>query len=59
MLVFLKENISTIIIGLILLAAVVGIIVKMVRDKKKGRNSCGCDCANCPSAGMCHKTPNE
>lgn len=57
MLVFLKDNLSTIIIGLIILAVVAGIVVKMIRDKKKGKTSCncGCGCENCPSAGICHE----
>lgn len=56
MLDFLKENLSTIIIGLAILGAVVGIVVKMIKDKKNGKStcSCGCGCENCPSAGICH-----
>lgn len=56
MLDFLKENLSTIIIGLAILGAVVGIVVKMIKDKKKGKSACncGCGCENCPSAGICH-----
>ena len=56
MLDFLKENLSTIIIGLIILAVVAGIVVKMIKDKKNGKSSCscGCGCENCPSAGICH-----
>lgn len=54
MLAFISENIGTIIISAVLLAAVVCIIVKMRRDKKEGKSSCGCNCTNCPSAGMCH-----
>ena len=56
MLDFLKENLSTIIIGLIVLGVVIGIVVKMIKDKKNGKNSCncGCGCENCPSAGICH-----
>ena len=30
-------------------------VVKMYSDRKQGKNSCGCNCKNCPSAGMCHK----
>ena len=57
MLAFITENLSTIIIGLIILAIVVGIVVKMLRDKKKGISSCncGCGCENCPSSEICHK----
>ena len=57
MLAFLKENLSTIIIGLMILAVVVGIVVKMIRDKKNGKTSCncGCGCESCPSADICHE----
>jgi hypothetical protein len=26
----------------------------MIRDKKAGKSSCGCGCANCAMAGKCH-----
>lgn len=52
---FLASNMGTILIGAAVAAVVALIIVKMVKDKKKGRSSCGCGCSNCPSAGMCHK----
>ncbi|MCH5318002.1 MAG: FeoB-associated Cys-rich membrane protein [Eubacterium sp.] len=57
MLDFLRENLSTIIIGLIILAVAVGIIAKMIKDKKNGKSSCncGCGCENCLSAEICHK----
>ena len=53
---FLVNNIGTIIVALIILIIVSLIITKLIRDKKKGKNSCGCGCENCPSAGICHKT---
>ncbi len=44
-------NLPTMVI-LVVLAAVVGLaIVKLIRDKKKGKCSCGCDCKSC---GGCH-----
>ena len=46
---------STIIISLVLAAIVAGIIVKMVKNKKAGKSSCGCGCANCPMSAECHK----
>lgn len=52
---FIIENIGTIIIGLIVFVLIVGIVVKLVKDKKKGKTSCGCGCSNCPSSGICHK----
>lgn len=44
----------TIIISIVLGMVVVSIIIKMFKDKKKGKTSCGCSCSNCPSAGICH-----
>ncbi|MCD8390874.1 MAG: FeoB-associated Cys-rich membrane protein [Firmicutes bacterium] len=42
------------------LAAVVTLIIRaMIRDKKRGKSSCGCGCANCQSAGMCHGAADE
>ncbi len=54
MLAWLSANISTIIISLVLLLIVAAIIYKLVKDKKKGKHSCGCDCAHCAMAGSCH-----
>ena len=54
MLAWLGENMATVIICAILIAVVAAIIVGMVRDKKKGKSSCGCGCANCPMSGSCH-----
>lgn len=33
------------------------IIVKIILDKKKGKNSCGCDCAHCKM--NCHANVNN
>lgn len=51
---WLLENIATILISLILLAAVAGIVVKLIKDKKKGNASCGCGCSNCAMSAHCH-----
>ncbi|MCI5996354.1 MAG: FeoB-associated Cys-rich membrane protein [Blautia sp.] len=48
------QNLGTIVISFLLAAVVCSVIVKMVRDKKNGRSSCGCNCGNC-SAGCCRK----
>lgn len=50
--------IGTIIAGLIVLAVVVGIVVKLCSDKKKGKSLCGGNCANCPGGCMCHSANN-
>lgn len=52
---FIKENLATIIISLMLICLVAVIIHSRISDKKKGKSSCGCGCAGCPSAAMCHK----
>lgn len=55
MLTFLQNNWGTILVIFVLAFIVALIVTKLVRDKKKGKSSCGCGCANCPSQGMCHK----
>ena len=55
MLAWLSENLGTIIVSLILIAVVSTVIVKMVKDKKHGKSSCGCGCENCAMHGKCHK----
>lgn len=54
MLQFFAANWGTILIGLLVAAAVVLILAKLWRDHKKGKSSCGCNCSQCPSSGMCH-----
>ena len=54
MLLWLQENLSTIVIGAVLLLVVIAIIRSMVRDKKQGKSSCGANCAHCAMGGTCH-----
>lgn len=56
MLTWIWENIATIIICIALLLIVTGIIAGMIRDKRKGKSSCGCGCASCPMSDSCHKS---
>lgn len=51
---WLMENMATIIVSALLILAVTAIIVSMVRNKKKGKSSCGCGCAGCPMGASCH-----
>ncbi|MDE6659609.1 MAG: FeoB-associated Cys-rich membrane protein [Eubacterium sp.] len=55
MLAFLTANLSTIIIAVIVIGILAAIIVKMIKDKKKGKSSCGCGCSNCAASDLCHK----
>lgn len=52
---FIIENTGTIIMALIVFVLVAGIVIKLVKDKRKGKTSCGCGCSNCPSSGLYHK----
>lgn len=54
MLTWISENIANIIICAVLIAVVAAIIVSMIRNKKKGKSSCGCGCADCPMGSSCH-----
>lgn len=54
MLAWIGENIGTIGICLVLALIVAGIVCKLVADKRKGKSSCGCNCAHCAMAGACH-----
>ena len=54
MFTWISENIGTIVIGAILAAVVAAVIVHMVRNKKRGRSSCGCGCSGCAMNGSCH-----
>ena len=53
--VWLIENLGTIIALAILIAVILLIAVKLIKDKKKGKLSCGCNCAHCAMTGYCHK----
>ncbi|MBR4580324.1 MAG: FeoB-associated Cys-rich membrane protein [Lachnospiraceae bacterium] len=54
MIQFITANIGTIVIALVVAGIVAAIIVSIVRDKKKGKSSCGCGCENCAMKGQCH-----
>ena len=56
---WLKDNLGTIIVSLVLASAVILIIVKMIRDKKKGKTSSGCGCAGCAMRASCHSPSRE
>ncbi len=58
MLEFIQNNIATIAISALLLGVVVAIVVRLVKNKKQGKSSCGCGCSNCAMSDICHKTDN-
>ena len=54
MLHWITENLSTIIVSAILLVIIIATSVYLIRQRKKGRSSCGCNCAHCAMHGTCH-----
>ncbi|MCR5496000.1 MAG: FeoB-associated Cys-rich membrane protein [Treponema sp.] len=45
---------GTLIVGIVLMAIVVAIIISQIKNKKKGKNSCGGNCAHCANhRGAC------
>lgn len=55
MLAWIMENLATILISAVLVVIVAAVIAGMVRDKKKGKSSCGCGCSGCAMNGACHR----
>lgn len=51
---WLRINAGTILICLVLATAVALIVRKLIREKREGKSSCGCDCGNCAMRGKCH-----
>lgn len=59
MLSWLRDNLGTILLTLLLAALLAAIIGYLIRQRKQGKTSCGCGCANCAMSGICHKKPND
>lgn len=49
------NNLGTVIAALILIAVISAIIAVLIRNKIKGKSSCGCNCAHCAMSDSCHK----
>ena len=54
MLTWITQNIATIAICAVLIAVCALIIARMIINRKKGKSSCGCGCADCAMKGACH-----
>ncbi|MBR5401712.1 MAG: FeoB-associated Cys-rich membrane protein [Treponema sp.] len=50
---WIATNLGTILISLFLVLIVSGIITSLVKDKKKGKSSCGGSCAHCKMCSAC------
>ena len=51
------DNIATIAVAVVVFGTIAAVVVKMIRDRKKGKGSCNCGsaCSGCAMKGMCHK----
>ncbi len=56
---WIQNNLLTIGILVVLAAIVFAIVFSLIRDKRKGRSSCGNNCAHCAMAGKCHAQATE
>ncbi|MCR5484940.1 MAG: FeoB-associated Cys-rich membrane protein [Clostridiales bacterium] len=54
MISWITSNLVTILISIAIILLVAGIIIKLRKDKKNGKSSCSCNCAQCPMGGSCH-----
>ena len=59
MLGWLSANVGTIVVLAVLILIVALIIIGMVRNKKNGKSSCGCNCQGCSMSGSCHGNQNS
>lgn len=54
MLAWITENMGTILVCAFLVLIVGAVIMSLLRDRKKGKSSCGYSCAHCAMNGACH-----
>lgn len=52
---FIVDNLATILLSAVIFGLFIGIIVKLVRDRRKGKSSCGCDCGHCSLSDCRHR----
>ena len=51
---WISENIGNIIAIVILAAVIAAIVIHLIKQKKRGKSSCGCGCGSCPMKNSCH-----
>ena len=48
-------NLGTVLISLLLIAAVAAIAASLIRNRRTGKSTCGCGCKNCAMSQYCHQ----
>lgn len=56
---WIAANAGTLLVSAVLLVLVILAVVKMVRDRKQGKSTCGMGCGGCPMSETCHKKQEE
>lgn len=51
---WILENWGTLLVGGVVLAVVLAIVLRLIRNKKEGKTSCGCGCEGCALRDKCH-----
>lgn len=51
MLTWISQNLATILISAALIVILALVVAVLIRDKRKGKSSCGGNCAHCPMGG--------
>lgn len=51
---WLSENWATIVVSIVFFGLLIAIAIKLIKDKKQGKSSCGCACKGCAMCGKCH-----
>lgn len=54
MLSWVTANLGTLIVAAVLLAIILFTSLYLIRQKRSGKSSCGCNCAHCAMHGACH-----
>ncbi len=55
MLQWIQTNLGTMLICAVLIVIVALVVRSLVRQKRQGKSSCGCNCAHCAMHGACHR----
>ncbi len=50
---FISQNLGTIIVAAAVVALVIFLVAKLIRDKRAGKSGCSCGCCSCPMSGKC------
>jgi hypothetical protein len=49
---FLKNNVGNIVVGLIVFAALIFLVARLILNIRKGKTGCGCGCGSCQNTGF-------